>query len=133
MLRTDLQCTRCARIVSEGDPDVRFKHGEVIACSACDREPNPAPQSLRPEVRIVRKDDTPKQQARALETLKHSTGYLEDAHREFDQLLQVLTLELEEHEDIDLQLHAPRMKKAENSLLAALRFLDAFKKAQNLK
>ena len=39
-MRTDLQCTRGARIVSEGDPDVRFKHGEVIiACSACDSPP----------------------------------------------------------------------------------------------
>ena len=39
MIRTDLQCTRCARIVSEGDPDVRFKHGEVISCGTCSRPP----------------------------------------------------------------------------------------------
>ena len=39
MMRTDLQCTRCARIVSEGDPDVRFKHGEVISCGTCSRPP----------------------------------------------------------------------------------------------
>lgn len=38
-MRTDLQCTRCLRIVSEADPDVRFKHGEVIACASCDTPP----------------------------------------------------------------------------------------------
>lgn len=30
-----LYCTRCGRPVSQDDPDVRFKHGEVIACSPC--------------------------------------------------------------------------------------------------
>lgn len=28
-------CTRCGRVTSDDDPDVRYKHGEVIACSSC--------------------------------------------------------------------------------------------------
>ena len=38
-IRDDFQCTRCARTVSEGDPDVRFKHGELISCGTCSRPP----------------------------------------------------------------------------------------------
>ena len=35
MLKSTLHCTRCRRPVSQDDADVRFKHGEVIACSPC--------------------------------------------------------------------------------------------------
>lgn len=40
MTRTDTRCTRCEQRVSDNDPDVRYKHGEVIACSACDIHPD---------------------------------------------------------------------------------------------
>ena len=36
MYRTDLQCTRCLRIVPEYDPDVVFSHNEVVKCGSCD-------------------------------------------------------------------------------------------------
>ena len=28
-------CTQCTRVTSENDPEVRYKHGEIIACGAC--------------------------------------------------------------------------------------------------
>ena len=32
---TALPCTRCGHTTSENDLDVRFKHGDIIACSGC--------------------------------------------------------------------------------------------------
>ena len=32
---TALHCTRCGHTTSENDLDVRFKHGDIIACSGC--------------------------------------------------------------------------------------------------
>ena len=36
MIRTDSHCTRCTRAVGDNDLDARFKHDEIIACSACE-------------------------------------------------------------------------------------------------
>ena len=30
-----LHCTRCGHATSDSDLDVRFKHGDIIACSGC--------------------------------------------------------------------------------------------------
>ena len=32
---TALHCSRCGHATSENDLDVRFKHGDIIACSGC--------------------------------------------------------------------------------------------------
>ena len=47
-MRIDLHCTRCLRIVSEADPDVCFKHSEVVSCGSCNPDllfpPTPMPK-----------------------------------------------------------------------------------------
>ena len=63
MYRTDPHCTRCTRIVSDGDLDVRFKHGDIIACSACDYNGvdgvilKPTPAEMRLPMRTPMEDN----------------------------------------------------------------------------
>ena len=122
-------CTRCARSVPETDLDARFKHGEVIACSACEQAPVESVQQL-PETDTA---DDRESRIKSLDTLQDTTEHLEDAHREFTELCEALALDLEDTGDMDFHLHVSLMKRAENSLTTALRYLDEFKKREGLK
>ena len=66
---------------------------------------------------------TKKDWVRKIATLKHSVGYLEDAVREFNEVIEMLTEDgYESAESLIAQ------KRAEGSLASGLRFLEYFKK-----
>ena len=53
MMRTDTHCTRCTRAVGDNDLDARFKHGEIIACSACEGVIiRPTPEEIKMSLRV---------------------------------------------------------------------------------
>lgn len=68
------------------------------------------------------------EQIERLTLLRHTVGYLEDTHREFEELLERLTLAFEETGEIQPDvIEMALQKRGESSLSSACRFLEMFK------
>jgi len=68
---------------------------------------------------------TQKNWVRKIATLKHSAGYLEDAVRELNEMIEILTED--GHESVESLI---TQKRAEGSLASGLRFLEYYRKAE---